>query len=252
MDDAVGFDPAGFSLHRIGVATWSRFVFVRPSPTGPDFDLGRLARAVDPYPIDEMELSIREDRTGAFNWKVLVENYSENFHTPFVHPELIVRGWDYPIVTDGAIALAWDRPQQPRNASERALATATPLDDAWAGVARDQIDDVFIAGVYLTVFPNLLVSLFPRYLSAIRLTPLSANRTQIDYYRCWHASVAPARRTADHEATLVVVEQDLRICEQVQLGYDGGVDTDGRLSPEHETGVHHVHELLRAGERVSQ
>ena len=53
---------------------------------------------------------------------MLVENYSENFHTPFVHPSLIVADWDYPIATDGAIALAWDRPRHPRNQAEEALA----------------------------------------------------------------------------------------------------------------------------------
>ena len=118
---------------------------------------------------------MREEHVRAFNWKVLVENYSENFHTPFVHPELIVDGWEYPIVTDGPISLAWDRPLAPRNAAERAL-QADPCGAGWEAIASNQIDDVFIAGVYFTVFPNLLVSVFPRYLSALLLTPLGPTR----------------------------------------------------------------------------
>ena len=39
-------------------------------------------------------------------------------------------------------------------------------------------------------------------------------------------------------------EQDLEICERVQRSYDGGLDPRGRLSPEHEKGVAHVHQLL--------
>ena len=177
---------------------------------------------------------------------MLVENYSENFHTPFVHPSLIVADWDYPIATEGAIALAWDRPRDPRNQAEEALASARPGDAAWAGVAANQIDDVFIAGVYFTVFPNLLVSTFPRYLSALHLTPLSPTRTRVQAYRFWTAEVPEERRAADLAASQEVAAQDLDICEAVQRGYSAGVDTNGRLSVVHEPGVHHVHRLVTA------
>jgi len=50
----------------------------------------------------------------------------------------------------------------------------------------------------------------------------------------------------DLEASRLVAEQDLAMCEAVQRGYSAGIDTDGRLSPEHELGVAHVHGLLRA------
>jgi choline monooxygenase len=113
-------------------------------------------------------------------------------------------------------------------------------------VATDQIDDVFIAGVYFTVWPNLLVSLFPRYLSAFWLTPTGPTTTRIDYLRAWHPSVPAERRHADLAASRLVGAQDLDICEAVQRGYTAGIDTEGRLSPEHETGVAHVHRLLRA------
>ena len=245
MEDADGFDAADFSLHPVSVATWARFVFVHPDPAAPRFDLGPLATALDPFPSAEYELAVREEHERDFNWKVLVENYSENFHTPFVHPELIVNGWEYPIVTAGSISLAWDRPLQPRNAAELALATARPGEPGWEDVAANQIDDVFIAGVYVTAFPNLLVSAFPRYLSALHVSPVSPTRTLVRAYRFWTADVPQDRRNADLAASRVVAAQDLDICERVQRGYTAGVDTNGRLSPQHEIGVHHVHQLVR-------
>jgi len=246
MEGVDGFDPADHHLYPVSVATWARFLFVNPDPGAPALDLGPLAAAVDPYPIDDYELAVREHHEREFNWKVLVENYSENFHTPFVHPSLIVADWDYPIATVGAIALAWDRPRHPRNAAERALAEARPGDPAWAGVAANQIDDVFIAGVYFTVFPNLLVSTFPRYLSALHLTPLSPTRTRVQAYRFWTPDVPEDRRAADLAASQEVAAQDLDICEAVQRGYTAGVDSNGRLSAVHEPGVHHVHRLAAA------
>jgi phenylpropionate dioxygenase-like ring-hydroxylating dioxygenase large terminal subunit len=245
MDGVADFRPDEMGLHPVSVATWARFVFVHPDPTAPGFDLGALGPAIDPFPLSEYEIAAREEHVREFNWKVLVENYSENFHTPFVHPELIVDGWDYPIVAEGAISLAWDRPLAPRNAAERGL-QADPCAPGWEAIASNQIDDVFIAGVYFTVFPNLLVSVFPRYLSALLLTPIGPTTTRVRAFRCWTPDVAADRRAADLEASRVVAAQDLDICEQVQRGYTAGVDTEGRLSVEHERGVHHVHQLVRA------
>ncbi len=245
MEGATDFDPLEHSLHPASIATWGRFVFVSPQPDAPPFDLGPLAAALGPYDVGTFTEVVRESTERAFNWKVLVENYSENFHTPWVHPELIVRGWDYPIVNEGAVSLAWDRPLHPRNRTEEVLATVRPGDPGWHEVASDQVDDVFIAGVYFTVWPNLLVSVFPRYLSAFWLTPTGPTSTRVDYLRAWHPSVSADRRDADLAASRLVGAQDLDICEAVQRGYSAGIDTGGRLSPVHETGVAHVHGLLR-------
>lgn len=245
MDGVDGFDRATFGLHPVSIATWARFVFVHPDPHAAPLDLGPLAAAMAPFPVERYELAVREVHEREFNWKVLVENYSENFHTPFVHPELIVNGWEYPIATAGPISLAWDRPLAPRNAAEQALHDARPAQPGWERVADCQIDDVFIAGVYFTAFPNLLVSTFPRYLSALLLTPLSPTSTRVRAFRFWTGDVPEERRRADLAASRLVAAQDLDICERVQRGYTAGIDTNGRLVMRHETGVHHIHQLVR-------
>ncbi len=119
-----------------------------------------------------------------------------------------------------------------------------PTEPGWEEVASSQIDDPFLAGVYFTIFPNLLVSVFPRYFHTLILTPAGARATRVDYRRYWSAEVEEARRKADHEASLAVGEQDLDICERIQRSYDGGLDPRGHLSPEHENGVAYIHQLL--------
>ncbi|HWL45641.1 MAG TPA: aromatic ring-hydroxylating dioxygenase subunit alpha [Ilumatobacter sp.] len=250
MDGVAGFDPAESALFPVAVTTWARFVFVNPSAGAAaeqPFDLGPLAAALDPYPLDSYVLHVREQHRRAFNWKVGVENFSENFHTPFVHPELVTAGWDYPLVTDGPVCLAWDRPLDPRSDLERALATARPGDRDWAGVvgAAGDSAEPYIAGVYATVFPNLLISIFPRYMSALHLTPVAPNLTLQRNYRFWTPDADEEQRATELAAAHVVAEQDLSMCEAVQRGYDAGIDTDGWLSPAWENGVAHVHGLVR-------
>ena len=245
MEGAAAFDPEDFGLLEVGVAQWSRFVFVCPVAEPPEFDLGPLAAAIDPYATQDLELAQRKTTERAFNWKLLLENYSENFHTPWVHPQLTWQQWEYPIVADGPVVLAWDRPLAPQGPVEEALAHATPMDEGWRRVADTQIDEVFLAGAYFAVFPNLLVSMFPRYLSAFWLGPVAVDRTSVSYVRMWHPEVDDARRAADLEASEEVAAQDLDICEALQRTASAGIDPRGRLSPQHENGVFHLHELVR-------
>ncbi len=76
-------------------------MLVNLAPDATGFDPGPLGVAIDPYRIDELELAAHDRWERTFNWKVFLENFSENYHTPFVHPELIVDGWDYPIEAAG-------------------------------------------------------------------------------------------------------------------------------------------------------
>ena len=245
FDDDPSFTIDDHSLFPIAVVTWARFVFVNLDPQAAPFDLGPLATAIAPYPLDEMKCVAVDRHLGDFNWKVFVENYSENFHTPIVHPELTVAGWDYPTLCEGAISLAWDRPMRPTNAVEQALADAGPFDPEWQNIASTQVAESFIAGSYFTVFPNLLVSMFPRYGHAIVLEPLGPASTSLTVYRFAHPTVPPERLAQDLAASRAVAQQDLDICTAVQRGYNAGIDTNGLVSTSHEPGVAHVHEILR-------
>ncbi len=112
-------------------------------------------------------------------------------------------------------------------------------------VASADPQESFIAGSYMTLWPNLMVSFLPGFAATLRLTPVDATHTIVERDYLWHRSVAQDRRDADVAATRVVGAQDLEICEMVQRSYTGGLSPDGVLSTEHETGVAHVHGLLR-------
>jgi phenylpropionate dioxygenase-like ring-hydroxylating dioxygenase large terminal subunit len=241
-----GFDEADFGLREVGVTTFARSVLVNLDPDAPPFDAQRLGHAIDPFEIDTYEVGRRDRYECAFNWKVLLENYSENYHTPFVHPELPTSGYEYPIETEGPFVVAWDRPLSPRDASERALRDERPGAPGWHGVGAHAAPESFNNGVYLTMWPNTMLSAFAGFAATFRLTPTGATTTVIEREYLWHPSVNEERRHGDYEATRRVVAQDVAMCEAVQRTYNGGCSADGVLSTEHERGVGHLHRLLVA------
>lgn len=241
-----GFERSDFGLRPVQVTTFARSVMVNLDPHAPPFDPGPLARGLDPYRLEEMELGHRSSYERAFNWKVLLENYCENYHTPFVHAQLPVSGYEYPIECAGPSVFAWDRPLAPRDRSERALHDHRPGQPGWADVAAVPAEESFNNGSYLAVFPNTAISAFAGFAASFRLTPTGPGTTRVEREYLWHPSVPPPRRAADVAATEDVVEQDLAMCARLQGTYDAGLSADGVLSTEHEAGVAHVHQLVLA------
>jgi len=239
-----GFDPACSGLFEVRVATFARSIFVNVDPDAADFDPGPLGRGVEPYHLDRMELGHRDRYECASNWKVIVENYSENYHTPFLHSQLPTAGYEYPMREVGPIVFAWDKPLVPRDASEDALATSAPGEPGWERVGECVAPESFNNGAYITLFPNTMISMFGGYAAPMRLTPTGPGTTVVERDHLWAPEVGDERRAADLAATQEVVAQDLAICEAMQRTYAGGLSAHGVLSTEHERGVAHVHRLL--------
>ncbi len=239
-----GFDPADFGLFEIGVTTFARSILVNLDPDAAPFDAGPLAAGLGPFRIDEMEVVRRDRYERAFNWKVLVENYSENYHTPSIHAQLPVAGYEYPMECEGPLVFAWDRPLEPRDPSEAAFHRFGPRDEGWARTGEYMAPESFYNGAYVTCFPNTMLSMFAGFAATFRLTPTSPRTTVVERDYLWAPWVPEDRRIRDYEATSVVVEQDLAICEALQRTYDARLSAHGVLSTEHEAGVAHVHLLL--------
>jgi len=132
-----------------------------------------------------MEVALVERDERSFNWKVLLENYSENHHE-------------------------YDRLS------------------------------------YLTVWPNLMLHVFPDAALAMWVEPLSATRTVVHrriYTRGGTDSAAAAASIAAHR---LVHEQDVDVCLRVQRSHNAGVSSAGVLATVEEGGVFWFHQHLRS------
>jgi len=242
-----GFDVADFPLNPVQLAVWRRMVFVNFDANAAPLDLGPLGRAVDAYPLESMELVLSETNDRQFNWKVLLENYSENYHTPFVHPELDTSSSeDYPMVPDGITLYAWDRPLRPSGSRvDEIRATLLPGEPGWEELASTPMEGPYGIGGYLTVWPNLMMNIFPGAFLAMWMQPLDARMTRVERRLYVGPDVDDATRKSIVAAHALVHGQDVDICTRVQRSHNAGIDADGVLATVEERGVFFVHEHLR-------
>ena len=87
MDETVGFDKGEFGLLPIRLETWEGFVFINYSDDAPSVrtDIGDLADLLASHKLGDMVCTWRKDIEAKCNWKLLVENAMESYHTGTVH-----------------------------------------------------------------------------------------------------------------------------------------------------------------------
>jgi Rieske 2Fe-2S family protein len=221
------FDPRKFSLFEVAADTWGGFAFVnlagrRAPPLGKSLD-GIPNRFVR-YGFERLRIGKRIVTEVRANWKLLVENFSECFHCPPVHPELCR------IVTAYRDAGAWGLH---RDAHGAPLPEGLPEFSADArtltldGTARlppfSGLDKAERATLYVPAVlpPNLFLNVHPDYVNAHMMFPTGPESVRIVYdwlFEPRHLPLADA--DLDHYVALwdVTNRQDARNCEWQQQG----------------------------------
>jgi phenylpropionate dioxygenase-like ring-hydroxylating dioxygenase large terminal subunit len=221
------FDPKSFSLFEVATQTWGGFVFVnlagrKARPLAES--LGKLPERFARHGFDTLRVGKRIVADVNANWKLLVENFSECFHCPPVHPELCR------IVTAYRDAGAWGLH---RDANGAPLPESQPEFKPGArtltldGTARLQpfagLDDVERATPYVPALlpPNLFLNVHPDYVNAHMMFPTGPESVRIVYDWLFEPRSLPlAQDDLDHYVALweLTNRQDARNCEWQQVG----------------------------------
>jgi Rieske 2Fe-2S family protein len=173
-----GFDMSEFPLVAVEAAEYLGWVWVDLSGEAPPIEehFGNLSEMARPYETTRLSTAATHCYVVEANWKVIVENYNECYHCSSIHPELCEvtppdSGYDHQptgmwcggtmILKDHAVTMS--------------------LDGVSNGVTFREVDGEMARQVwYLTVIPNLLLSMHPDYVMAHRLVPLSPEQTFIE------------------------------------------------------------------------
>ncbi len=244
FDGVEGFDKEAFALSSVRVEAWEQFVFVNLDPRGPSLidsleDVPERARR---FRLAGMTHMVRRDYVVECNWKAYVDNYLEGYHIPLVHPALN-RELDY--ANYHTVTYAGYSEQQ---APIRRSGPGTEADRLYS--SSDQTE-----ALYLWIFPNLMLNIYPDNLQLNVIVPLGPERTLTVFEWYFHDADLPAVRDKAERALAFadeVQKEDMKICELVQRGLRSTSYDRGRFSVRRENGVHHFHSLVHRALTASE
>ena len=248
------FDPADWRLVPVRVDTWGPIVFVCFDEQTPPLDvwLGDLPERLAGYRLDKWQPAHLDGATCTFdvaaNWKLIVENFAEYYHLPWVHPKLakVSRVKDH------------YRYQGPGMYCGQ---TTTP-------VSGDKHDDWLVlppvggldasdaaSGRFIALFPNVLLAVLPNHVFLMLLEPLSVGRTLEHCTFLFPPGTVPAtedeqgrqRFAEGFETTqrfwIEVNDEDIDICGRVQRGIARAGAPPGPMAPRFEEPLNRLHKM---------
>jgi Rieske 2Fe-2S family protein len=241
------FDPDQFGLAELRLVNWHGYLFVDPSGEDADFDIhvAGLEEIVGPYRPEDLTIVERHSYELNTNWKVIVENYQECYHCGAIHPELSrISPSTSGEVLDlpGTWIGGW---MSLVEGAETMSLTGRSGGVAITGLSEHELRTV----MYLTGFPNLLVSLHPDYVMTHLMTPLGVDRTRVE---CAWAFPKAAVETPNFDPSYAVDfwdltnRQDWAACESVQRGLSSPRARPGPLAPDEEGVYQFVTQVARA------
>ncbi|HEV8310787.1 MAG TPA: aromatic ring-hydroxylating dioxygenase subunit alpha [Methylomirabilota bacterium] len=238
------FAKPDYPLHPIQVTVWEGFVFLSlaAEPIPLQEQMEGLWTHFARYRLQALRRATRVVYDVAANWKLLIENFTECFHCPHIHPEL---DRVTPYLAGGAAeregARAWRGGHWMELAEGCHTLTVTGEKHRpnLSGISPEDRSRVY----YNTLYPNFFLSLHPDYVLTHTLWPAGPERTRLV---CEWLFEPETMATGDFdprdtvEFWDLVNRQDFRVCELAHQGnrsraHPHGVHVAQESGPQHFT-----------------
>ena len=219
MDEVAGFSPADYYLIRVPLERHGGLMFVNLAPDPEPFDTAVSAhlRRIDRWRLETLRTAHRIDYTVEANWKLVIENYSECYHCPLVHP-LFTRHVHHRSGRndsfDGALLGGY---MELTDGTE----SLTP-DGKRCGPLLGDLGPSDLGRVYFyALFPNLTISLHPDYVMMFLVQPLGPRQTLVRCEWLFPESALTEGKCRPQEAVAFwdrTNREDWTVCALVQQG----------------------------------
>jgi len=173
-----GFESSDHPLLELSTGTFGGWLWVDLSGGAPTVEdhFGNLSEMIAPYETGRLRTAATHSYTVKANWKIVVENYNECYHCTTIHPELCQvtppeSGTDHQ-PTGMWLGGSMDLKPHAETMSLDGRSDGVPLGGVTGILARQVL--------YLTVFPNLLLSLHPDYVMTHLLTLIGPDETLVE------------------------------------------------------------------------
>jgi choline monooxygenase len=238
MHDRPGFQRGDWGLTAVRCEAWQGFLFVSFAGAGSGLleHLGDLAGTLDSYGFDRMVCVRRIDYEVAANWKLLVENAMEEYHTGTVHHASLGQQHAVQEETRGH----WDAIYIPQETSIAVLPGEAPPFPPVPGLAGRAAH-----GTYFTMLhPATQFACTQDCMWWLRVVPLGPARSRLEVGFCFPATTVARPDFREglgrymHRWETGIAE-DNRICEAQQAGLASALRVAGPFALR-EPAVHRV------------
>jgi len=241
MEKTPGFQPKSYGLVPLRLESISGFVFLTANPEAPPLiqSLGNFPTVFASHRLDEMVCTWRQDFDAACNWKLLVENAMESYHTGYIHAKTVGAQTSIDIETTGD----WACIQVLSDASIAVLDEAPPFPPI-AGLSAEAQ-----RGTYFTMlFPCTQFAVAQDSAWWLSVRPLAPDRSILSVGGCFPRSTVDRADFAEKAALYYdrwrrVAEEDVAMLETQQRGLASLLHRPGPLSWREAT-VHRIHEWV--------
>ncbi len=230
METTPNFDVCQYHLPQAKITTWQGFVFVCINKDAPAIEtvFKNIKETIAPIDLKSMHYHHTDEYTINCNWKVYMDNYLEGYHLPHVHPGL---------------SKLLDYRSYKTELAEWYSYQHSPI-------TNDNENNIYADGDahYYCVFPNLMLNILPNRLQTNVILPDGHDKTKIifDYYYADTDSETTKKLIKeDLDFSDEIQQEDIDICEKVQIGLNSGSYETGRLCMKRETGVLHFQNMVR-------
>lgn len=230
---ARGFDKEDLDFEQLNLKSiehyiWMNQIFVKLQSDCNNLPktLKEIENIISPIKFDNYLFHLRKSYKIKCNWKVYMDNYLEGFHIPLVHPKLnrVINYKSYSTEIFDNFSLQWCHIN----------AESSPY---------KKTDDASKA-YYFTLFPNILFNIAPGRLQTNIIEPIDASSCNVyfDYYFETEEDLESIQE--DISFSEEVQNEDINICERIQIGLESDGFDHGVFSKKYETGVSHFQSYI--------
>lgn len=228
MHEVRDFESRDFSLHPVDLVEWEGGIFINLSdqPTPFKETFAKVLSKFKPWQFSELQVVRSLEYDVKANWKLILQNYSECYHCPTLHPQLNrltpYRGSTNDL-EEGPIL---GGPMRFAKGYESMTMTGRSCAKPLAGVSEEDLQRVY----YYVIFPNMLLSLHPDYVMVHRIRRMAVDQTHIQCQWLFHPdAISKSGFNPDDaiEFWNLTNRQDWEICEFAQKGVSSRAYTPG-------------------------
>eukprot|EP00898_Chlorokybus_atmophyticus_P002486 jgi/Chlat1/3238/Chrsp22S08810 len=222
------FNTKNYGLVPMSVEQWGPFILIssaRDQPSIADW-LGESAAALSEAGMNNVDMkhvATREYELNC-NWKVYCDNYLDGgYHVPFAHKGLA-----------GALDLATYKTELYSNMSMQSCRSGG--DDERLGALAH----------YAFIYPNFMINRYGPWMDTNTVIPLDRRRCRVVFRYYLEPNLVEDKEfiNASLADSNDVQQEDVGLCEDVQVGLESPAYRTGRYAPSVEAAMHQFHCLL--------